>query len=152
MMVSASERALAELSFRLVRLLGSGKIAPSIDNEGGTLLAASVLKEAIESGNPKGYLPLFAAEVSVSTPKTAGVVQGRAALAEFLQDLFAPFWEIEFMQTFLAERGAVMRFRACVKGSMTDGFMLAEFDGQSRIREFVLTLNTPVARLLPASA
>jgi hypothetical protein len=155
MMVTASERALAELSFRLVRLLGSSTpkpIAPTIDTEAGTLLAASVLKEAIAAQNPTGYLPLFAPEVTVSTPMTAGVVEGRSALAEFLHELFTPFWEIEFMQTFLAERGAVMRFRACVKGAMTDGFLLAEFDHQSRVREFVLTLNTPVARLLPASA
>lgn len=155
MVVTASERALAELSFRLVRLLGTSKPAPfvpSIDTEAGTLLAASVLREAFIEGDSQQYLPLFASEVIVSSPSRADVIRSRPELAAFLQELLSPFWELEFLQTFLAERGAVMRFQACVRGSAADGFMLVQFDGQGRIREFVLTLNVPVARLLPPSA
>lgn len=154
MMVTASERALAELSFRLVRLLGGSKtasIVPAIDTEAGTLLASAILREALTANEPKSYLPLFAPEVVFSSPQRSEIVRSRTTLAEYLRELFAPLWDLEFQQTFIAERGSVMRFNACVRGTHTDGLLLSQFDDQGRIREFILTINAPIARLLPAT-
>ncbi|MGV3618111.1 MAG: hypothetical protein ACO1SV_22525 [Fimbriimonas sp.] len=144
LMVDDSERALAELSYRLVRLLGSpGFVRPlTPDNsEAGTLLVASILRDAVTAHEPWQYLPLFASTVSFSSPAFSGVVQGRDPLHVRLREALEPLWEIDFGKTYVAEGGAVLRFRACVNGTGTDGVLLIQLDRDGRIGEFVLTFD-----------
>jgi hypothetical protein len=140
---AASHRMLTRLGFTVTDECGGPRHRLRIyalENGGGTMIARSAFRRAIEAHDLDQLLSVFREDAVLHSPITFQPFEGKAAIRRLLAIIFAVFQDFHYTDELDAPDGQtkVLVFRAKVGKRDAEGIDLVRFDDAGMVRDLTV--------------